>query len=77
MIRVRFLEAIEAEEFGALPGGVYATSYIRQYCRAIGQDEAAILARYRAQAESAPVAPASRRLPKLNWRPRGRRQHTA
>ncbi len=42
-ISVRSLEAIEREEFQKLPGGIYNTSYIRQYARAIDYDEAAIL----------------------------------
>jgi transcriptional regulator with XRE-family HTH domain len=45
-IGTRYLEAIEAEEFGGLPGLVYSTSYIRQYARAIDYDEEAILALY-------------------------------
>jgi cytoskeletal protein RodZ len=46
-----FLEAIETENFGQLPGGVYNTSYIRQYARAIGYDETALLGHYRSQIE--------------------------
>jgi cytoskeletal protein RodZ len=46
-----FLEAIESEDFGQLPGGVYNTSYIRQYARAIGYDETALLDHYRSQVE--------------------------
>lgn len=42
-ISVRSLEAIEREDFAKLPGGIYTTSYIRQYARAIDYDEAAIL----------------------------------
>ena len=39
-IGMRALRAIEAGEFQKLPGGVYSTSYIRQYAQAIGVDEA-------------------------------------
>jgi cytoskeleton protein RodZ len=46
-IGVRTLEAIERGEFRKLPGGIYDTSYIRQYARAIDYDEDAILAEYR------------------------------
>lgn len=46
-IGVRTLEAIERGEFRKLPGGIYDTSYIRQYARAIEYDEDAILAEYR------------------------------
>jgi len=45
-IGLRFLEAIEDEEFDKLPGGVYTTSYLRQYALATGLDEAALLRRY-------------------------------
>jgi|SRR5450432_3361296 cytoskeletal protein RodZ len=45
-IGVRVLEAIERGDFGKLPGGIYSTSYIRQYARAIDYDESAILEVY-------------------------------
>ena len=45
-ITVRSLEAIESGDFHKLPGGIYNTSYIRQYARAIDYDESAILAVY-------------------------------
>lgn len=44
-ISVRFLEAIEAEDFHKLPGGVYAVSYVRQYAKFIGCDEGLLLER--------------------------------
>jgi cytoskeletal protein RodZ len=52
-----YLNAIESEDFGTLPGGVYDTSYIRQYARAIGFGEAELLDRYHALKglEPAPV----------------------
>jgi len=46
-IGVRSLEAIEAGDFRVLPGGIYATSYIRQYARAIDYPEDDILEVYR------------------------------
>jgi cytoskeletal protein RodZ len=45
-LSVRQLEAIEAGDFAKLPGGVYNTSYIRQYARAIDFDEADLIAFY-------------------------------
>src|ERR1043165_1599167 len=45
-IALRSLRAIEAGDFKKLPGGIYNTSYIRQYARAIDVDEAEILAAY-------------------------------
>jgi cytoskeletal protein RodZ len=49
-ISVRSLEAIENGDFRRLPGGIYDTSYIRQYARAIDYDESLILAAYHSQA---------------------------
>jgi cytoskeletal protein RodZ len=56
-ISVRSLEAIERGEFEKLPGGIYNTSYIRQYAHAIDFDESTLLAAYHSQAAgaSAPV----------------------
>ena len=45
-IDARSLEAIERGEFQKLPGGIYSTSYIRQYARAIDYDECALLTFY-------------------------------
>jgi cytoskeleton protein RodZ len=45
-ISLRFLRAIEAEEFDKLPGGIFSTSYLRQYAAAIGYDEAELLAQF-------------------------------
>lgn len=42
-ISVRLLDAIERGDYRKLPGGIYNTSYIRQYARAIDYDESAIL----------------------------------
>jgi cytoskeletal protein RodZ len=42
-ISVRFLKAIEAGEYEQLPGGIFTTSYLRQYAAAIGCDEATLL----------------------------------
>ncbi|HZU27303.1 MAG TPA: helix-turn-helix transcriptional regulator [Bryobacteraceae bacterium] len=43
-ISMFFLRAIEAGEYGKLPGGIYTTSYLRQYAAAIGFDVATLLA---------------------------------
>ncbi|MBV9504981.1 MAG: helix-turn-helix domain-containing protein [Acidobacteriia bacterium] len=45
-ISIRSLEAIERGDFKKLPGGIYNTSYIRQYARAIDYDESALLSYY-------------------------------
>lgn len=60
-ISVRSLEAIERGEFKKLPGGIYNTSYIRQYARAIDYDESAILAVYHREMGPATPQPAPQR----------------
>lgn len=45
-ISIRFLRAIESEDFDQLPGGLFNTSYIRQYAAAAGIDERDVLAQY-------------------------------
>jgi cytoskeletal protein RodZ len=45
-IGVRYLHAIESGDYGKLPGGIYSTSYIRQYARAIDYDETDLLEHY-------------------------------
>ena len=45
-ISIRSLQAIEQGDFRKLPGGIYNTSYIKQYARAIDYDEGEILAVY-------------------------------
>ena len=62
-ISIRCLEAIEQGDFRKLPGGIYNTSYIRQYARAIEYDECALLAFYTREMSRAevPVLPGSNR----------------
>ncbi len=55
-ISSRFLRAIEAEDFGKLPGGIFSTSYIRQYASAIGYDEAELLAHFNRKVNPMPVS---------------------
>src|SRR5207245_1893321 len=45
-ISTRFLRAIESEEYEKLPGGVFNTSYIRQYASCIGFPEQKLLEHY-------------------------------
>jgi len=52
-ISIRSLEAIEQGDFRKLPGGIYNTSYIRQYAREIGYEESKLLAYYRSLVEVA------------------------
>jgi cytoskeletal protein RodZ len=45
-ISVRALDAIERGDFTKLPGGIYNTSYIKQYANAIDYDAATLLDLY-------------------------------
>jgi len=45
-ISVRFLKAIEAEEFSKVPGGIFTRSFIRTYAKYLGLDEERVLAEY-------------------------------
>jgi len=67
-LSVRHLEAIEAGDFGRLPGGIYNTSYIRQYAQAIQFDEGDLIAFYQrtvSPAEPEPVLPQQSRMSRL------------
>jgi cytoskeletal protein RodZ len=73
-LSVRQLEAIEAGDFSRLPGGIYNTSYIRQYARAIDFDEADLIAFYQqccnpAQAVSAEAQRQPSRTSRLLFQP--------
>jgi cytoskeleton protein RodZ len=50
-LSVRVLEAIECGDFKKLPGGIYNTSYIKQYARAIDFSEVDLLTFYRQTCE--------------------------
>jgi cytoskeleton protein RodZ len=47
-ISLRALEALEAEDFLKLPGGVFNRSFVRTYARYLGLDEEKILAEFQA-----------------------------
>lgn len=68
-ISVRSLEAIERGEFRKLPGGIYNTSYIRQYARAIDYDETAILAFYHREMSGKEAQPVRKAESKDIFRP--------
>jgi cytoskeleton protein RodZ len=45
-VQLRYLEALEADQFASLPGGVFNKGFVRSYCRFLGLDEDQWLARY-------------------------------
>ena len=51
-LKLPTLRAIETGDFRALPGGLYNVSFIRQYARAIGVDEAPLVQSYQAKCSS-------------------------
>jgi len=50
-IRLKYLRAIEAEDWDALPEGVYARGFIRTYASFLGLDGERVAARYRQEVE--------------------------
>jgi cytoskeletal protein RodZ len=60
-ISVRSLKAIEEGDFRKLPGGIYNTSYIRQYARAIEVDEYELIAVYEASTAVASIGAPARK----------------
>jgi len=65
-ISVRCLQAIEGGDFRKLPGGIYNTSYIRQYARAIDYDECELLAFYHRVMSGEAVKPEAKGKPIIN-----------
>jgi cytoskeleton protein RodZ len=54
-IRIRFLRAIEAEEWEVLPGGVYTRGFIRTYASFLGMDGERLVDDYRREVEGVPA----------------------
>ncbi len=45
-ISVRFLEALENDDFGNLPGGIFTRGFIRSYAKYLGMDEEHVITEY-------------------------------
>ena len=54
-ISLRFLKAIENDDFSALPGRVYILGYTRAFARAVGLDEESVLAALREKMQLAGI----------------------
>src|SRR2546428_5729741 len=50
-ISLRFLQALESEDFNVLPGGIFTRSFIRAYAKYLGMDEEPLLAEYQVTAQ--------------------------
>ena len=62
-ITVHLLEAIEADQFDRLPGGVFARNFVRQYARMLKLDEDEIITAFRQQFEQPAEAAAAEQQP--------------
>ncbi|MCD4738030.1 MAG: helix-turn-helix domain-containing protein, partial [Anaerolineae bacterium] len=56
-IRQRYLQALEVGDYAALPGGIQARGFIRNYARFLGLPVEEALARYQAEVEGRPMQP--------------------
>ncbi len=71
-ITLHLLEAIEADQFDRLPGGVFARNFVRQYARMLKLDDEEILAAFRRQFEEPaepPVEPEPQPAPTFHVKP--------
>src|SRR4051812_6878066 len=48
-IGTRFLKAIEGDNYGVLPGGIFTRSFIRAFAKQVGMDEDEAIALYQQQ----------------------------
>lgn len=62
-INIRMLEAIEKDNFGALPGGIFNRNFIRAYAQFIGLDPEVIIRKYQVQTQVEQQPPAQDKLP--------------
>ncbi|MDA1313960.1 MAG: DUF4115 domain-containing protein [Acidobacteria bacterium] len=62
-VSVRMLRSIETEKFNELPGGLFSTSFVRQYARHAGLDEDAIVAEFKRLTQPAEAVVATEALP--------------
>jgi cytoskeleton protein RodZ len=53
-INIRFLQALEAEDFAKIPGGLFTRSFLRAYAGYLGLDDETVLAEYQLVAPPAP-----------------------
>lgn len=56
-IRTRYLRALEAEEWGALPGHAYVKGFLRTYANLLGLDADALVDEYRRTEEGPQASP--------------------
>jgi cytoskeleton protein RodZ len=73
-IGLHLLQAMEADQFDRLPGGVFTRSFLRQYAHTLGLDEEELIAslkeQFEAPPEPTPAPPPKQRFPNLPPMPR-------
>ncbi|HEX9638764.1 MAG TPA: RodZ domain-containing protein [Acidobacteriota bacterium] len=72
-ISIRFLEAIEADQFDRLPGGVFNRGFLRGYCEAVGLDAERFVRRYDTGGDDPAADPVSAHPPISQPQAAGRR----
>ena len=73
-IRIKYLRALEAEEWDVLPNPAYATGFLRTYAQLLGLDAEALVDEYRRQAGAdygVPLSPGGERVLEQGRRPLG------
>lgn len=55
-VSVRHLEALEADDFQSLPGGVFNKGIVRSYARCVGMDEDAVVQQFMSACRAAGIA---------------------
>lgn len=56
-IRLKYLEALENEDFSQLPGRVYTIGFLRSYAKFLGLDDYALVAEYKASNKNQDATP--------------------
>ena len=51
-VSTRFLRALEVDDYGSLPGGVFQRGIVRSYCQSLGLDEQEWLTRFTSSAQA-------------------------
>jgi transcriptional regulator with XRE-family HTH domain len=71
-IRIKYLRALEAEEWEVLPNPAYASGFLRTYAQLLGLDAEALVDEYRRQSETEaglPLSPVGERVLERGRRP--------
>ena len=71
-ISVRCLQALEAEQFSKLPGGIFTRSFIRAYAKYLGLDEDKVMAEFQVLAPPMEEADLSRLATPMTKEPRAK-----